>query len=278
MTKVPALDSFAFDFPFSISYFPVNTRSPIPSFYPNALLSRGGSPQDEKQNHLRPSLGRRLASRTLYFHDLGSRRAPANLSHDRHRQRQISAVDRPQLESHRQRILRHEEPGRRYRLCSRLRLHRPCAHGNSAPRYALFPERFGRFGATPAQVVARSNAAGNAAAALASFDAGYFAETLKQLQWIHKGSVNPAQSFDGFSLIKKAIQLRAGDPQMAFAAALITLGGPGPEHQEYARKAIAGARSDSLLARNLSTHFMSPQSETMAEMISRTAGTRMAKQ
>lgn len=127
------------------------------------------------------------------------------------------------------------------------------------------------------KLVARSNAAGNAAA-LASFDAGYFAETLKQLQWIHKGSVNPAQGFDGFSLIKKAIQLRADDPQMAFAAALITLDGPASEHQKYARKAIAGARSDSLLARNLSTHFMSPQSETMAEMISRTPGTRIAKQ
>ena len=128
------------------------------------------------------------------------------------------------------------------------------------------------------KLVARSNAAGNAAAALASFDAGYFAETLKQLQWIHKGSVNPAQGFDGFSLIKKAIQLRADDPQMAFAAALITLDGPASEHQEYAQKAIAGARSDSLLARNLSTHFMSSQSETMAEMISRTPGTRKAKQ
>lgn len=127
------------------------------------------------------------------------------------------------------------------------------------------------------KLVARSNAAGNAAA-LASFDAGYFAETLKQLQWIHKESVNPAQGFDGFSLIKKAIQLRPDDPQMAFAAALITLDGPASEHQEYARKAIAGARSDALLARNLSTHFMSPQSETMAEMISRTPGTRMAKQ
>jgi hypothetical protein len=127
------------------------------------------------------------------------------------------------------------------------------------------------------KLVARSNAAGNAAA-LASFDAGYFAEALKQLQWIHKASVNPAQGFDGFSLIRKAIQLRADDPQMAFAAALITLDGPASEHQEYARKAIAGARSDSLLARNLSTHFMSSQSETMAEMISRTPGTRMAKQ
>lgn len=128
------------------------------------------------------------------------------------------------------------------------------------------------------KLVGRANAAGNSTlAALASFDAGYFAETLNQVSWIHKGAANPAQGFDGFSLVKKAIQLRGDDPQMAFAAALITLGGPAAEHQDYAQKAIAGAKSDPLLARNLSTHFMSPQSETMAEMISRTPSAKVAK-
>jgi hypothetical protein len=128
------------------------------------------------------------------------------------------------------------------------------------------------------RLVARSNAAGDAAAALVSFDAGYFAETLGQLGWIHNGSANPAQGFDGFSLIRKAIQLRAEDPQMAFAAALITLNGSASDHQAYARRAIAGAKSDSLLARNLSTHFMGSQSETMAEMISHTPGAKVPKQ
>jgi hypothetical protein len=128
------------------------------------------------------------------------------------------------------------------------------------------------------KLVARSNSAGNSAeAALASFDAGYLAETLKQWQRIHKGSANPAQGFDGFAFIKKAIQLRGDDAEMFFAAALITLEGPAAEHQDYAQKAIAGAKSDSLLARNLSTHFMSPQSETMAEMISRTPSVKVAK-
>src|SRR5262249_58912802 len=84
--------------------------------------------------------------------------------------------------------------------------------------------------------VCSSDLAGNAAAALASFDAGYFAETLKQLQWVHKGSANPAQGFDGFSLIKKAIQLRAEDPQMAFAAALITLDGPRSEERRVGKE------------------------------------------
>lgn len=128
------------------------------------------------------------------------------------------------------------------------------------------------------KLLGRANAAGNSTlAAFASFDAGYFAETMNQVNWIHKGAANPTQGFDGFSLVKKAIQLRGDDPQMAFAAALITLDGPAAEHQDYAQKAIAGAKSDSLLARNLSTHFMSPQSETMAEMISRTPSTKVAK-
>lgn len=128
------------------------------------------------------------------------------------------------------------------------------------------------------KLLGRSNGLGSSAqAALASFDAGYFAETLNQVSWIHKGAANPAQGFDGFSLVKKAIQLRGDDPQMAFAAALITLDGPAAEHQDYAQKAIAGAKSDPLLARNLSTHFMSPQSETMAEMISRTPSVKVAK-
>lgn len=127
------------------------------------------------------------------------------------------------------------------------------------------------------KLIARSNAAGNAGEALASFDAGYFAETLHQLARIRKGSANPAAGFDGLSLIKKAIQLRGNDPEMAFAAALVTLDGPTAEHQEYAQKAIAGGKSDALLARNLSMQFMSAQSETMAEMISRTPNAKAAK-
>ena len=128
------------------------------------------------------------------------------------------------------------------------------------------------------KLIARSNAARNdAEAALAFFDAGYFAETLNQLQWIHKGSANPAQGFGGLSLIKKGLQLRGNDPEMAFAAALVTLDNPASEHQNYAQTAIAGAKSDALLARNLATHFMNSQSETMAEMILHAPNTKAAK-
>jgi hypothetical protein len=67
--------------------------------------------------------------------------------------------------------------------------------------------------------------------------------------------------------MKQAMQLRPNDPQMAFAAALITLRGPESEHREYAQTATDGAKNDALLSRNLATHFRGAQSETMAEMI-----------
>jgi hypothetical protein len=112
--------------------------------------------------------------------------------------------------------------------------------------------------------------------ALAVFDAGYLAETYRQ--WLGEGAQNPAYGLDGYALVKKALRLAGDDPQMEFAAALITLAGPEADHQEYAAKTISGAKTDQLLARNLSTRFLGPQSETMAEMISRNPETKVARQ
>ncbi len=113
--------------------------------------------------------------------------------------------------------------------------------------------------------------------ALAWFDAGYLAETYKQ--WIGQNlphmtdgmrmDSNPASGVDGYALVKKAIALRGDDPQMEFAAALITLSGPQEEHRQHAQKAIAGAKSDSLLAQNLSTRFVGPKTETMSELLAK---------
>jgi hypothetical protein len=112
--------------------------------------------------------------------------------------------------------------------------------------------------------------------ALAWFDAGYLAETYKQ--WIGKDmphmtdgmriDPNPAAGVDGYAMVRKAIALRGNgdDPQMEFAAALITLSGPAEEHRQHAQKAVAGVKTDSLLARNLATRFIGPQTETMAEL------------
>ena len=126
-------------------------------------------------------------------------------------------------------------------------------------------------------LVSRADAAANtSAAALTTFDVGYLSETMKQYEWISKTSNSVAHNFDGYARIKKAIELDPNNPQMQFAAALVTLNGPADEHNAYAKKAIAGAQSDPLLARNLGNHFMNPQSETMADMIIRDSNVKVA--
>jgi hypothetical protein len=89
--------------------------------------------------------------------------------------------------------------------------------------------------------------------ALAWFDVGYLAEAYKQ--WMGKGEPNPAAGLDGYSLVRKAISLRGSDPEMEFAAALITLPSPDSVHRNHVQKAIEGAKNDSLLAQNLASNF-----------------------
>jgi len=124
------------------------------------------------------------------------------------------------------------------------------------------------------QLVARakSSEASSAPDAFALFDAAYLTEAYKQ--WPGEKGENLANGLDGFSWIKHATQLRPSDPQMAFAAALITLHGPESEHREYAQIAAAGANNDELLKRNLATRFLGAQSQTMAEMILKNDSTR----
>jgi len=110
--------------------------------------------------------------------------------------------------------------------------------------------------------------------ALAWFDVGYLAEAYKQWigqSWmkVSKDEQNPAAGVDGYALVKKAIGLRGSDPQMEFAAALITLSGPAEDHRQHALKAIAGARIDPLLAQNLAMRFGGPQSQTISEMLAK---------
>jgi hypothetical protein len=109
----------------------------------------------------------------------------------------------------------------------------------------------------------------NESSALTYFDTGYLVEAYKQ--WLGDASHNPAIGMDGYALIKEAIQLRGDDPQMEFAAALVTLSGPVSEHQGHAQRAIAGSKNDPLLARNLASHFIGDQGQTIAEMLTKTA-------
>ena len=85
------------------------------------------------------------------------------------------------------------------------------------------------------------------------FDLGYLAEAYAQ--WMPQHS-NPAAGLNGYALVKKAISLRGhDDPEMEFAAALITLSGPAVEHKEHLSKSLAGVSNDPLLAQNLASRF-----------------------
>ncbi|MGA8074894.1 MAG: hypothetical protein WB995_15570 [Candidatus Acidiferrales bacterium] len=118
------------------------------------------------------------------------------------------------------------------------------------------------------KLYARATAAESAghADALAWFDVGYFAEVYKVQ--IGGGANNPATGIDGYSWVQKAISLRGDDPQMEFAAALIKFTAPHVTNQEAVEKAMAGAKSDPLLAKNLSIRFNGSQTPTMAELLS----------
>ena len=99
--------------------------------------------------------------------------------------------------------------------------------------------------------------------ALALFDFGFLVETYHQ--WLK--DQDPAAGLDGYSLVKRALTLHGNDPEMEFAAALITLRGPQQAHLEHSRRAIAGAKADSLLARNLASRFLGDNKLTVAEAL-----------
>jgi len=113
--------------------------------------------------------------------------------------------------------------------------------------------------------------------AMALFDAGYLVECYKQ--WIGKSlphltdslpmDPNPAATLDGYAFVKRAISLRGQDPEMEFAAALITLDGQRADYHIHVARATDGASKDELLAQNLNSHFMGDRGVTVAEMFSK---------
>jgi hypothetical protein len=129
------------------------------------------------------------------------------------------------------------------------------------------------------RLFARAMAAENAGHpnAFATFDAGYLAECYKQ--WIGKNlphmtdnlpmDPNPAANLDGYALVRKAISLRGQDPEMEFAAALITLEGPQADHQQHVQRANAGAANDALLAQNLRMPYNGDSGITVADLFSK---------
>ena len=89
--------------------------------------------------------------------------------------------------------------------------------------------------------------------AAAIFDYGYFLSSLKQIEWLYKEDLTGG--IDGYQFVQKALAIEPDSSGMHFAAAIMASSPPRPsERDEHLRKARA-AKSDSLLAQNLSTHF-----------------------
>lgn len=107
----------------------------------------------------------------------------------------------------------------------------------------------------------RATSAGAADNAFALFDLGYFAEAEKQ--WSSIGESNPASSIEGYALIQKALALRA-DPEMEFGAALVALTKSEEERNPHVQRALAGAKTNTLLAQNLNSSF---NKQTIASLL-----------
>ena len=91
---------------------------------------------------------------------------------------------------------------------------------------------------------------------LAQFDLGYAVAAWREAGHMAEGMFPAvAPSEDGYALVRQALAARGADPEMEYAAALMTRGrtlrGVSDEHL---RVALAGAAEDSDLARTLAAH------------------------
>ena len=111
-----------------------------------------------------------------------------------------------------------------------------------------------------AAVMGRAQSVEGARDPLAQFDAGYLVESYRQATHIYKWDMltsaergkwtlrSEPTNVDGYALVTKAITMTGTNPEMEFAASLMK---EGPVSTEHRRKALAGAKAGSLLARNL---------------------------
>ena len=81
---------------------------------------------------------------------------------------------------------------------------------------------------------------------LALFDAGYLIESFKQAAHLHGG--RHVTTADGYAMVTKALLVGGSNPEMEFAAALMT---SGAESESHLRRARAAAAAESLLAKNI---------------------------
>jgi hypothetical protein len=109
-------------------------------------------------------------------------------------------------------------------------------------------------------VMKRAQAAGESNDPLAWFDAGYLVESYRQASHIYKWDMlskgdrakwtlrDEPNGVDGYALVQKAITMTGSSAEMEFAASLMK---EGPAAAEHRRRAVAGAKAGSLLAKNL---------------------------
>jgi hypothetical protein len=93
--------------------------------------------------------------------------------------------------------------------------------------------------------------------ALALFDYGYMIETMKQARGSSFDAAALASPPNGYAYIREALERRPNDPEMEFAAAVVTLWPKQAQHETHLRRAVAGAANDPLLVSNLLSHFPS---------------------
>ncbi len=111
--------------------------------------------------------------------------------------------------------------------------------------------------------------------ALALFDLGYFVECEKQANMTFRKNTsggydrleNPSvvSGIAGLPWVEKAIEMRGNDPEMEFAAALITVWPRQKSFDEHLRRAAQGAQEGTLLAQNLVDRF-GDRGRTIAEL------------
>jgi hypothetical protein len=109
-------------------------------------------------------------------------------------------------------------------------------------------------------VMKRAQATSGSNDPLAWFDAGYLVESYRQASHIYKWDMltkvertkwtlrDEPNGVDGYALVQKAITMTGSSAEMEFAASLMK---DGPASAEHRRRAVAGAKAGSLLAKNL---------------------------
>jgi hypothetical protein len=97
-------------------------------------------------------------------------------------------------------------------------------------------------------------AGGGKASPLARFDLGYAVEAYRQTRHLADRLLSAEPSEDGYALVRQALAARGADPEMEYAAALITCDRTRRVSDQHLRVALAGAREGSDLARTVAAH------------------------